>query len=116
MRTRAFSVRGHDAELELWDSTARAAGYRQRAAWARAVLNAAAAGRSADAARSRRTDADSVDGELRGQLARVGNNLNQLVRLGHSSGVDATLAGVLVDAAARTRSVLAEVQRRLASR
>ncbi|MFT8663988.1 MAG: plasmid mobilization relaxosome protein MobC [Acetobacter orientalis] len=72
IRTSRLSVRARPDELDSWQVVARRAGYHTTAGWIRALLR--------DAEFSGQ-EGDRLIAELRGlrgDLARVGNNLNQL--------------------------------------
>ncbi|AHK71400.1 hypothetical protein AD931_03530 [Gluconobacter oxydans] len=76
-RSSRLSVRASPDELERWTQTARFLGHATTADWVRTLLQ--------DAVLSHRYGG-TVDIEirkLRGELGRIGNNLNQLVHAAH---------------------------------
>jgi hypothetical protein len=124
------SVRLSPAEHAAWLAAARGDGRGQVGAWVRdrvtrtlpAATSAGAAGVSGSVSRwlfpasspaSVPAGGPVVSGEwaagLRAELGRVGNNLNQAVRLANTSRVDPARVGALADTADRTRVVMAEL-------
>jgi hypothetical protein len=129
-RTHTVSVRLSPAEYAVWVAAAKAAGRGRLGAWVRdrvtgtlpAATSAGAAGVSGSVSRwlfpasspaSVSAGGPVVSGEwaagLRAELGRVGNNLNQAVRLANTSGVDPARVGALADTVDRARVVMAEL-------
>jgi hypothetical protein len=126
-RTHTVSVRLSPAEYAAWVAAAKAAGRGRLGAWVRdrvaGTLPAPTpAGVSGSVSRwlfpasspaSVPAGGLVVSGEwaagLRAELGRVGNNLNQAVRLANTSRVDPARVGALADTADRTRVVMAEL-------
>lgn len=78
IRTSRLSVRARPDELDRWQVVARRAGHHTTAAWIRALLrDAEFAGQEGDLLLA------ELRG-LRGDLARIGNNLNQLAHAANS--------------------------------
>ncbi|GBR71837.1 MobC family plasmid mobilization relaxosome protein [Gluconobacter kanchanaburiensis] len=77
IRSSRLSVRASPDETERWNNAAHARGHATTAAWVRTLLH--------DAEVSHRFGGD-VGAEirgLRGELSRIGNNLNQLAHMAH---------------------------------
>ena len=80
-RTRTVAVRLTPAEHEAWLAAASAAGRGRLGTWVREQVTASlAAAEGGPGAAPAAAEAAGVAG-LRGELVRVGNNLNQAVRL-----------------------------------
>jgi len=94
-RSSRLSVRSSPDELAAWAGTARLLGHETTALWVRSLLQEAAL-----------TGHDGMAvgaslGKLRGELGRIGNNLNQLA---HSANCgDAVRAGDVLDALEATK-------------
>ncbi|WP_438383548.1 MobC family plasmid mobilization relaxosome protein [Asaia sp. BMEF1] len=94
-RSSRLSVRASPEELADWAGTARLMGYETTALWVRSLLKEAAL-----------TGHDGMAvgvslRKLRGELGRIGNNLNQLA---HSANCgDAVRAGDVLDALEKTK-------------
>jgi len=118
-RTRTVSVRLSPAEHAAWVAAARGAGRGRLGSWVRDRVAATLTTGSAAAA-----DGPTVTGYgpaigselgvsaagwagLRAELGRVGNNLNQAVRVANSSGVNPARVAEMADAAAGTRFAVA---------
>ncbi len=109
-------VRLSPAEHTAWVAAARSAGRGRLGAWVRDRVAAtlapvsAATGPTAGNAPAADSGVAVSVGEwagLRAELGRVGNNLNQAVRLGNGAGVNPARVAELADAAQGTRSVVA---------
>ena len=77
IRSSRLSIRASPSELECWNTTAQTLGYATTSEWVRTLLQ--------DAVLSHR-HGGAVDIEirkLRGELGRIGNNLNQLAHTAH---------------------------------
>lgn len=77
IRSSRLSVRASPVELERWNNAAQALGHATTAAWVRSLMH--------DAEVSQRSGGD-IGAEirsLRGELSRIGNNLNQLAHMAH---------------------------------
>jgi len=114
-RTHTVSVRLSPAEHTAWVTVARGAGRGRLGSWVRDRI-AATLTSEAPAA----VDGPAVAGDvghagvsagewagLRAELGRVGNNLNQAVRVANSSGVNPARVAEMADAAAGTRFAVA---------
>ncbi|MCX2563000.1 plasmid mobilization protein [Acetobacter thailandicus] len=79
IRSSRLSVQASPVELERWNNAAHALGHATTAAWVRSLLH--------DAEVSQRSgkDVGSEIRSLRGELSRIGNNLNQLAHMAHLS-------------------------------
>nr|WP_294917111.1 plasmid mobilization relaxosome protein MobC [uncultured Neokomagataea sp.] len=77
IRSSRLSVRASPDELERWNNAAHVLGHVSTAQWVRSLLH--------DAEVSQRSggDVSSEIRSLRGELSRIGNNLNQLAHMGH---------------------------------
>ncbi|MBS1078262.1 MobC family plasmid mobilization relaxosome protein [Gluconobacter kondonii] len=77
IRSSRLSVRASPDELERWNKAAHARGHVSTAQWVRSLLH--------DAEVSQRSggDVSSEIRSLRGELSRIGNNLNQLAHAVH---------------------------------
>jgi len=119
-RTRTVSVRLSPAEHAAWVVAARGAGRGRLGSWVRDRVAAtlttgspAAATGTAPAAGAGGAPGSGLGvsvGEwagLRAELGRVGNNLNQAVRVANASGVNPARVAEMADAAAGTRSAVA---------
>lgn len=95
-KSRLFGVRVDAATAEAWRAAAKRAGHRSLSAWLRAA---------GEAARGRGPRLPLADPAVVGQLARIGNNLNQLAR---AANRDPAAAGRL-----RTLAELAAIEERL---
>lgn len=117
MRTRAVTVRLNDAELAAWRAASKAAGRGQVGAWVRdEIATNLAEGASVSLASSVPASVSGLDPEvrkLRTELSRVGNNLNQLVRLVHSGEFDPASAPTLIEQVVETRQVIGRLRERL---
>jgi len=92
-RTRLVAVRVTPAEWAAWDERRAASGRREMGAWVRAVVNEAERVPARSASPRRAGDVPvvpEVNREVRGQLARAGNNLNQLARAVNAGATPAT--------------------------
>ena len=115
-RTRVVAVRLTPAEHEAWLAAAAAAGRGRLGSWVRdqvaASLTVEGAGGGATAAAGASTSPASSG--LRGELVRVGNNLNQAVRVAHAlTGGNSTggaEAWVRVGTANRLETAVEEVR------
>ena len=120
-RTRTVAVRLTPAEHAAWQAAATAAGRGRLGSWARDQVAAslavpAAAGGVAGAGVVEVPGPGVGAGVLpgaqgRAQLARVGNLLNQVVRLAHTGGVDAEVAERLVAAVEGARAAMVGLRR-----
>ena len=90
-RTRVVAVRLTPAEHEAWLAAAKRAGRSRLGTWVREQVTASLAAAEGEPAAV--PAADGVVG-LRGELVRVGNNLNQAVRLAHLERTAAGAGGV----------------------
>ena len=91
-RRHVVAVRAHTAEVERWRVAARGAGRASVARWARETLNAAAgpgSGAPPTGGAGLAAEDRALLVEALGQLARVGNNLNQLARAANMGEVHA---------------------------
>ncbi len=75
LRRRTVAVRLSDAEFTVWEQACLAAGRRQLGAWVREV---AVAGYLAGPRTTHPAEADPAIAGLRGELARIGSNINQI--------------------------------------
>jgi hypothetical protein len=75
LRRRTVAVRLSDAEFTAWEQACLAAGRRQLGAWVREV---AVAGYLAGPRTPHIAEADPAVAGLRGELARIGSNINQI--------------------------------------
>ncbi len=94
-RSSRLSVRASPEELATWADAARRLGYETTALWVRSLLKEAALtghGGMALGVTLRK---------LRGELGRIGNNLNQLAHSAHCG--DAVRAGDVLDALEKTK-------------
>jgi len=83
-RTHTVSVRVNPAEFAVWEAAALAASRRQIGGWVREVAVAGyLAGHPSSAAVAHPQASDPAVAGLRGELGRVGNNLNQLTAALH---------------------------------
>jgi len=82
-RTRTVAVRLTPGEESAWVSAALAAGRRQLGAWVREV---AVAGYLAGPRTTNPREADPVVAGLRAELARLGNNVNQIAHALNTPG------------------------------
>ncbi len=113
-RTRTVSVRLSPAEHTAWVAAARGAGRGRLGAWVRDRVAATLAtgpaavtdGPAAAGAGGLGVSAGEWAG-LRAELGRVGNNLNQAVRMANASGVNPARVAEMADAAAGTRFAVA---------
>lgn len=71
-------------EREAWHAAARSAGYRQTAAWVRAII----AARLAAGASTRAASKNLVPAEVLGQLGRIGGNVNQLAHRANAAALN----------------------------
>lgn len=112
-RTRTVSVRLSPAEHTAWVAAARGAGRGRLGAWVRDRVAATLATGPAAV-----TDGPAAAGGglgvsagewagLRAELGRVGNNLNQAVRMANASGVNPARIAEMADAAQATRFAVA---------
>lgn len=122
-RTRTVAVRLTPAEHEIWLAAATAAGRGRLGSWARDQIAASlATPPAAEAAPLVVAPGPGVGAgvlpvaQVREQLARVGNLLNQAVRLGHGGGLDAQTVERLIASVAATRRALMDVHADLAGR
>jgi len=104
-RTRLVAVRVTPAEWTAWDERRAASGRREMGAWVRAVVNEAERVPARSASPRRAGDVPvvpEVNREVRGQLARAGNNLNQLARAVNAGAAPAVVEEIrtAVDAVA----------------
>jgi len=119
-RTRTVSVRLSPAEHTAWVAAARGAGRGRLGSWVRdrvaATLTTETAAPPAGTGAIPAADAAPGSGlgvsagewaGLRAELGRVGNNLNQAVRLANSSGVNPARIAEMADAAQATRFAVA---------
>jgi len=74
-RTHTVSVRVNPAEFAVWEAATLAASRRQIGAWVREV---AVAGYLAGPRTPHTAEADPAIAGLRGELARIGSNINQI--------------------------------------
>ncbi len=115
-RTHTVSVRVNPAEFAVWEAAALAASRRQIGAWVREVAVAGyLAGHPSPGVVAHPQERDPAMAGLRGELGRVGNNLNQLTAALHRfDGGGKELAelgmalGRAVDAAAASMDRLAD--------
>lgn len=110
-RTRVVAVRLNDVEHDALTRLARAGGRRQLGAWMREALMRMAAGPSAYPGRAR--PVDPVLAELRHELGRVGNNLNQAMVAAHRGPGDPAVLARLGEEVASARAVLDGLRDRL---
>ena len=118
-RTRTVAVRLTPAEHATWQAAATAAGRGRLGAWARDQIAASLAVPAGDVAASVVVEAPGPGvgagvlpaAQGRAQLARVGNLLNQVVRLAHTGGVDREVAERLVAAVEGARAALVGLRR-----
>ncbi len=89
-RVRVVAVRLTPAEHEAWLAAATAAGRGRLGTWVREQVTTSLAAAAADGSAAVPAGDDVDVTRLRGELVRVGNNLNQAVRLAH---VERTAAG-----------------------
>ncbi len=122
-RTRTVAVRLTPTEHAAWLAAATAAGRGRLGSWARDQIAASLAAPPAGGAAPVEVAAVSGVGagvlpaaQVREQLARVGNLLNQAVRLGHGGGLDAQVAEQLIASVVATRRALMDVHGDLAGR
>ena len=124
-RTRTVAVRLTPAEHATWVAAATAAGRGRLGSWARdqiaATLATPAAGDVAGAGVVEAPGPGVGAGvlpaaQVRAQLARVGNLLNQVVRLAHTGGVDAEVAERLVAAVDGARAAMVGLRREVGGR
>lgn len=116
-RTRTVAVRLTPAEHAAWAAAATAAGRGRLGSWARDQIAASLAAppvidqAPVDVASGAGVGGGALPGaQVREQLARMGNLLNQAVRLGHASGgLDAEVAERLITSVAATRRALMNV-------
>ncbi len=118
-RTHTVSVRLSPAEHTAWVAAAHGAGRGRLGSWVRDRVAATLATGSASAADgpaaasagpafgSRLGVAAGEWAWLRAELGRVGNNLNQAVRVANASGVNPARVAEMADAAAATRFAVA---------
>jgi len=120
-RTRTVAVRLTPAEHAVWEAAAAAAGRGRLGSWVRDEMSAhlqetdlvgAGSGRSGRA--SLEVDMDVVaalarSSTLRAELSRVGNNLNQAVRLAHACGAEASALARMEGAAAQVWALMSLV-------
>lgn len=119
-RTRTVSVRLSPAEHTVWVVAARGAGRGRLGSWVRDRIAATLTTGSPAAATGTAPTADAGGapagglgvsvGEwagLRAELGRVGNNLNQAVRVANSSGVNPARLAEMADAAQGVRFAVA---------
>jgi len=118
-RTHTVSVRLSPAEHTAWVAAARGAGRGRLGSWVRDRV-AATLTTGSPAAGTGTAPAAGVAGDLahagvsvgewaglRAELGRVGNNLNQAVRVANSSGVNPARVAEMADAAQGTRFAVA---------
>ena len=119
-RTRTVAVRLTPAEHAAWSAAATAAGRGRLGSWTRDQIAASLAAPAIGQTPVQVTPGAGVGGgvlpaaQMREQLARVGNLLNQAVRLGHGGGLDAETAERLIASVAATRRALMDVHADLA--
>lgn len=77
IRSSRLSVRASPAELERWSQTARLLGHATTADWVRTLLQDAVLSHHCGGTVSHELR------QLRGELGRIGNNLNQLAHAAH---------------------------------
>ena len=77
IRSSRLSVRASYDELERWNNAAHALGHATTAAWVRNLLH------DAEFSHHSGRDVGSEIRSLRGELSRIGNNLNQLAHMAH---------------------------------
>ena len=77
VRSSRLSVRASPTELERWNNAAHALGHATTAAWVRNLLH------DAEFSHHSGKDVGSEIRSLRGELSRIGNNLNQLAHMAH---------------------------------
>jgi len=115
-RTHTVSVRVNPGEFAAWEAATLAASRRQIGAWVREVAVAGyLAGHPSSAGVAHPQESDPAVAGLRGELGRVGNNLNQLTaQLHRFDGGPQELAelgmalGRAVDATGQTMDRLAD--------
>lgn len=128
-RTRTVAVRLTPAEHAVWEAAAAAAGRGRLGSWVRDEVSAhleecgdlgaetrrsRTHGRSVKVAASGDLDVDAVaalarSSTLRAELSRVGNNLNQAVRLAHAQGGEAGALARMEEAAAQVWALMSLV-------
>ena len=116
-RTRTVSVRLSPAEHTAWVAAARGAGRGRLGSWVRdrvaGTLTTGTATPTAGTGAALATPGSGLNlsaGEwagLRAELGRVGNNLNQAVRLANASGVNPARVAEMADAAQAARFAVA---------
>jgi len=77
IRSSRLSVRASPDELERWNNAAQALGHVTTAAWVRSLMH------DAEFSHHSGRDVGSEIRSLRGELSRIGNNLNQLAHMAH---------------------------------
>ena len=117
-RTRTVSVRLSPIEHANWVAAARGAGRGRLGSWVRDRVAATLVPSAGASVSGDDSGAVAVAGSglgvsvgewagLRAELGRVGNNLNQAVRVANSSGVNPARVAEMADAAAGTRFAVA---------
>lgn len=123
-RSRSVAVRLTPDEHAAWSAAATAAGRGRLGSWVRDQVAASLAVPTGDPADSAagapgvvKASGPGIGGgvlpaaQVRAQLARVGNLLNQVVRLAHTGGVDREVAERLVAAVEGARAAMAGLRR-----
>ena len=123
-RTRTVAVRLTPAEHAAWAAAATAAGRGRLGSWARDQVAATLTQPAGDVAGAGVVEATGPGvgagvlpgAQVRAQLARVGNLLNQVVRLAHAGGLDREVAERLVAAVDGARAAMVAVRRDVGGR
>lgn len=111
-RTRVVAVRLTDEEHAAWAAAAAEASSGRLGTWVRTTMAGLLTGHRPVAARPGPPPEVAA---LRAELARVGNNLNQVVRAANVSGLDRTAAADLVARVDAAEAVMGQIREALRS-